>query len=81
MLDNRERESSIAGTLRLKGQDIPTRTVFLDHKKLQFYVDNPRIYSLVRSQGRVPDQDEIQKQLQGFPHVQELSKTSNRMKV
>ena len=30
------------------------------------------IYSLVRSQGRAPDQDEIQKQLQGFPHVQEL---------
>jgi ParB-like nuclease domain len=72
MLDKKQSASGIAGTLRLKGKDISTRTVLLDQKTLQFYTDNPRIYSLVRSQGRMPDQAEIQKQLQGFTHVQEL---------
>ena len=47
--------------MRLKGLDIPTTTIELEQKNLRFYVDNPRIYSLVRSQGRAPDQEEIQK--------------------
>ncbi|RXG84843.1 ParB N-terminal domain-containing protein [Bradyrhizobium zhanjiangense] len=72
MLEKASTQSGVAGALRLKGQDIPTRTVDVDQRKLQFYVDNPRIYSLVRAEGKVPDQEEIWKQLLGHQHVQEL---------
>jgi hypothetical protein len=61
-----------AGVMRLKNQDVPTETREIEQKRLKFYVDNPRIYSLVRNEGRVPDQDAICKQLQALDHVKEL---------
>jgi hypothetical protein len=64
--------AGLAGKLRLKGADIATQTKDLDQAKLQFYVDNPRIYSLVRGDDRVPNQDDICKQLQALDHVKEL---------
>jgi hypothetical protein len=60
------------GSIRLRGQDIPTVTKKLDHNKLKFYVDNPRIYSLIRTDGHNPDQDEIYKQLLEHEHVRVL---------
>ena len=60
------------GTIRIRGENVPTVTLDLDHSKLRFYVDNPRIYSLVRPNGNVPDQAEIQKQLQLLDHVKVL---------
>ena len=60
------------GTLRIRNQDIPVETVWIDQKKLQFYVDNPRIYSVVRAGGKVPDQTEIYEQLVDQEHVREL---------
>src|SRR5437879_5767356 len=71
MLDKSDK-STMAGKLRLKGSDIATETKDLDQIKLQFYVDNPRIYSLVRGDNRTPDQEEICKQLLGLDHVKEL---------
>jgi len=62
----------VAGTMRLRSQDIPTETRDIDQSKLQFYVDNPRIYSLLRASGEIPDQDEICRQLQELEHVKEL---------
>jgi hypothetical protein len=71
-----EGESAIAGsekgTIRIRGMDVPTETLFLDQKKLRFYVDNPRIYSLVRPNGHLPDQEEILKQLLQLEHVKIL---------
>ncbi|WP_316165008.1 MULTISPECIES: ParB N-terminal domain-containing protein [unclassified Bradyrhizobium] len=72
MLDKAAERSGVSGLIRLKNMDIPTETREIEQKKLQFYVDNPRIYSLVRSDGRTPDQEEICKQLQGLEHVKEL---------
>jgi hypothetical protein len=72
MLEKAPKPSNIAGALRLQGKDIATEAREIEQKKLQFYVDNPRIYSLVRTDGRVPDQDEICKQLQSLDHVKEL---------
>ena len=60
------------GVLRIRGNDIPTETRDIDQSKLQFYVDNPRIYSLVRTNAHVPDQDEILKQLLEHEHVRIL---------
>lgn len=62
--------ASVTG--RIRGKDIPTETRVIDQSKLRFYVDNPRIYSLVRSNGHVPDQDEILKQLLEHEHVRVL---------
>jgi len=60
------------GSIRLRGHDIPTVTKTIDYKKLKFYVDNPRIYSLIRTDGHTPDQDEIYKQLLEHEHVRVL---------
>ncbi len=72
MLEKVATETSVAGIMRLKNKDVPTAAREIEQKKLKFYVDNPRIYSLVRTDGRVPDQDEICKQLQALEHVKEL---------
>lgn len=63
---------AMPGYLRLRNVDVPTQTRDIDQKTLQFYPDNPRIYSLVRGNGQVPDQDEIYKQLLAHEHVRVL---------
>lgn len=60
------------GTLRIRGQEVPTITKDVPQKSLNFYVDNPRIYSLVRSDGRKPDQNQIRDQLLQHEHVKAL---------
>jgi|ERR1051326_96201 hypothetical protein len=60
------------GTIRLRGKDIPTETRDIDQSQLKFYADNPRIYSLLRSDGHTPDQHEILKQLLEHEHVRTL---------
>lgn len=60
------------GVIRIRGRDIPTVTRDIEHSRLRFYPDNPRIYSLVRSSGRVPEQDEILEQLLAHEHVRAL---------
>jgi hypothetical protein len=65
-------KTAFNGTLRLKGKDIPTHTKELDQKSLLFFVDNPRIYSVVRATQKVPDQQEIWEELLTHEHVKEL---------
>ncbi len=60
------------GTLRIRNQDIPVRTIWIEQNKLKFFVDNPRIYSVVRAGGKVPDQTEIYEELLEQEHVREL---------
>lgn len=64
--------SVLKSTLRLRSLDIPVEFREIDQKKLQFYVDNPRIYSMVRPDGYMPDQDTICRELQKLEHVREL---------
>jgi hypothetical protein len=60
------------GTLRIRNQDIPVRTVWIEQSKLKFFVDNPRIYSVVRAGGKTPDQKDIYEELLEQEHVREL---------
>jgi hypothetical protein len=60
------------GYLRIRKEDVPVRTVWLDQSTLRFFVDNPRIYSPVRTGGRDPDQQEIYDELLEQEHVREL---------
>jgi hypothetical protein len=62
----------VRGTLRIRGIDIPTITKDVEQSKLQFFVDNPRIYSFVRADGNLPTQSEICDELLQHEHVRIL---------
>jgi hypothetical protein len=64
--------TSIEGVIRLRGTDVQTETRDIEVSKLKFYEDNPRVYSLLRSNGQIPDQDEILKSLLEHEHVRVL---------
>ena len=51
---------------------VPATTQLLKQSTLKFYADNPRVYSVVRANGKVPTQDEIQEQLSELDDVREL---------
>lgn len=61
-----------AGKLRLRGTDVPTVTREVSIKELNFYPENPRIYSIVYVDGQKPSQGEILERLQGLEHVRQL---------
>ena len=44
----------------------------LNQADLKFYVDNPRVYSVLRSQSEVPSQEEIEELMTGMEHVKQL---------
>jgi len=71
-LTNQQRDSVVHGTIRIRGKDISTTTKDIDQSKLRFFVDNPRIYSFVRADGKVPTQKEIYEELLEHEHVRAL---------
>ncbi|MFC1584002.1 ParB N-terminal domain-containing protein [Fibrobacterota bacterium] len=60
------------GSLTLKGQEIKVTYCQLKHNDLQFYPENPRIYSIVCTETKQPSQKEIQKRLIELEHVRQL---------
>lgn len=60
------------GSIMIRGEEVPVKTGMIKHVDLKYFADNPRIYSVVRADGAVPDQDEIQKRLWKMDHVKEL---------
>jgi len=56
----------------LQNKKIGVKIGYINHNKLQFFSDNPRIYSIVRMDEKTPDQQEIQKQLIRMDHVKSL---------
>ncbi len=60
------------GFLRIRGEDVPVRTLWIDQSKLKFFVENPRIYSIIRAGDRKPEQEEIYTKLLELEHVREL---------
>ncbi len=59
-------------TLTIAGRKIRVRTGEILQEGLVFFVENPRIHSLIHSDGTEPTQDEIQRQLERMDHVKEL---------
>ena len=59
-------------TVTLRGKQVPVVHEDLDQSKLRFYESNPRIYSIVRKDGKTPSQSEIQDRLLQMDHVKEL---------
>ena len=49
----------------VREEDVPVRD-------LLFYVDNPRVYSMLHNDGEAPTQEEIEEHMLGMEHVKEL---------
>ena len=60
------------GYMRIRGADVPVKTLMIEQRGLKFFAENPRIYSLVRAGGQEPSQEEIYAQLIELEHVREL---------
>ena len=65
-------------SLLILGVKVPTRNEELQQKNLLFFADNPRVYSVVRANGKQPTQEEIQQQLCELEHVKELREDIKR---
>jgi len=75
---NKENETSTGEAIMILGETVPTTTQLLQQRTLKFFADNPRVYSIVRANGKVPTQDEIQEQLSQLEHVRELREDIRR---
>jgi hypothetical protein len=65
-------------SLLILGTKVPTTTQMLPQRNLKFFVDNPRVYSVVRANGKQPSQEEIEQQLGALDHVRELREDIKR---
>lgn len=65
-------------SLTILGVKVPVTAQLLPQQKLKFFPDNPRVYSVVRANGKQPTQEEIQQQLSDLEHVRELREDIKR---
>src|ERR1039458_6699113 len=65
-------------SILILGTKVPTTTQMLPQRNLKFFVDNPRVYSIVRANGKQPSQEEIEQQLGALEHVRELREDIKR---
>jgi hypothetical protein len=60
------------GTLTIAGTRLRVRTGEVPQTELLFFAENPRVHSLLHSDGTEPTQEEIQDQLEGMESVRKL---------
>src|SRR4051812_43166049 len=58
--------------MQIQGVPVVTRVGTLDQTQLQFWIGNPRVYSIMRENGGDPSQDDIRLKLQDMEHVRTL---------
>lgn len=61
-------------TLTIGGEEIPIKQGEIKQTYLQFYAENPRLYSVLGSEYEAPDQEKIQEELNRRDHVKQLRK-------
>lgn len=61
-----------AETILIRGEEIPVQNTSLPQAELRFFVDNPRVYSVLRSDGEEPSQADIERKLLEMDHVKAL---------
>lgn len=61
--------------LTLRGEEITIFVGSMPQHDLLFYIENPRLYSLVRADGREPTQEDIEETLTKKDHVKHLIKS------
>jgi len=62
----------IADTLLIRNEEIPVTIRYLPQVDLRFFPENPRVYTIVRGEGKEPAQEEILERLLNMEHVREL---------
>lgn len=65
-------EIKLSSIMSIKGTEYPYYEKEIDHKLLRFYKDNPRIYSVINTDGCEPTQQEIEEQMCNLEHVRNL---------
>lgn len=58
--------------LDIAGNRVFVRNEELPVSDLKFYIDNPRVYTIMRSKGEIPSQEEIEELMLGMEHVKQL---------
>lgn len=58
--------------LTLRGSEISVQIGVMHQVELKFYLENPRLYSLVRAEGQDPTQEDIEETLSKKDHVKHL---------
>lgn len=58
--------------LTLRKRKIPVELVELPQDQLRFYLENPRLYTLVRGEGKDPTQEDVEQTLSRMDHVKQL---------
>lgn len=58
--------------LTLRGEEIPVKVGKVPQTELNFYLENPRLYSIVKECGDEPSQEEIEDRLGKMDHVKHL---------
>ena len=71
-MTTRRATTEVGDTLLIRGVDIPVQTTTLSQADLRFFVDNPRVYSILRSDGEEPSQSDIERKLLEMDHVKAL---------
>lgn len=71
---NDSSKDSIVATddVLIRGKRIPVLSTEVPQHQLSFYLENPRLYSLVRADGDEPTQEEIEERLLQMEHVKQL---------
>ncbi len=64
--------SEIFDTITIGGQDIKVKKLLLKQDTLNFYPDNPRIYSILHADGEDLSQEDIENKLLKMDHVKKL---------
>lgn len=62
----------VLDVMRIQGSTVDTHLGEIEHGQLSFFVDNPRVYSIVRENGKNPSQEVIQEKLEDMDHVRAL---------
>jgi hypothetical protein len=65
-------EAFTVDIMPINGTPVETRIGMVSHTQLRFFADNPRVYSIVREEGKHPSQEGIEAKLQEMEHVKGL---------
>lgn len=71
-MTNPKTPSTKSDTLLIRGVEVPVQLVELPQASLRFFVDNPRVYSILRFQDEEPSQLDIERKLLEMDHVKVL---------
>ena len=63
---------AVQDSILIRGVDVPVINTQLEQTALRFFVDNPRIYSILRADGVEPSQEDIERKLLEMDHVKAL---------